>query len=100
MNECCDMRGFLSFTVLRLIAKKNMSGEDLREELKKRKGTKPSPGTIYPALKELKEKGLIKSEAGKYSLTLKGKKALNDSLNDFFEMFCDLDEMKKCCGKR
>ena len=44
MRNCCDMRGFLSFIVLKLICKRNMSGEDIRQELKKRKVGMKLPG--------------------------------------------------------
>jgi len=37
-----------------------MHGQELADEIGKRKGEKPSPGTIYPALKGLKESGFIK----------------------------------------
>ena len=73
MKECCEMKGFLSFMVLKLISKKNMSGDEIREELKKRRGSRPSPGTIYPALKGLKESGFIEEKKDgkiiKYTLT-------------------------------
>ena len=60
-DDCyCDMRGMLSFLILFLLSKKEMNGQELAEELEKRKGEKPSPGTIYPALKNLREAGLIK----------------------------------------
>ena len=32
-----------------------MTGTEIALELKKRKGKKPSPGTIYPVLKYMKE---------------------------------------------
>ena len=64
------MKGFLSYLVLWILSKKSMNGSEIAKELEKRKGSKPSPGTIYPALKELKEKGLIVSDENKvYSLT-------------------------------
>lgn len=58
-----------------------MHGQELADEISKRKGEKPSPGTIYPALKSLREMGFISSEEkeGKtvvYSLTERGKNAL------------------------
>jgi len=59
--ECCDMRGMLSFLILWLLSKKAMYGQELAEEIGKRRGTKPNPGTIYPALRELEKRGLIKS---------------------------------------
>lgn len=101
MKKCCDMRGFLSFTVLRLISKKRMSGEEIRQELKKRKGSKPSPGTIYPVLKTLNESGFIEEikDGGKtkrYKLTKKGKKEISAANKKFCEMFYDMkDEFRK-----
>ena len=94
----CKMKGFLSFLVLWIISKKSMNGADIALELEKRKGSKPSPGTIYPVLKDLKDKGLLSiDENKKYSLTARGKKELEISLNTFFETFSDVDEMKSHC---
>lgn len=91
----CDMKGFLSFLILWLLSRKSMTGAELALELKKRKGSKPSPGTIYPALKDLRAKGLLSVDKGKrYSLTRKGKRELETSLRTFFETFCDVDEMR------
>ncbi len=101
MGQCCEMKGFLSFIVLRLISKKNMSGEDIGQELKKRKGTKPSPGTIYPVLKSLNESGFIEEiknggKAKKYRLTKKGKKELAIATGKFCQIFYDMkDEFQK-----
>ena len=102
MRTCCDMRGFLSFIVLRLISKKNMSGDELRDELAKRKGHKPSPGTIYPVLKALSENGFIQEikSAGKikrYHLTKKGSKELEIATRKFCEIFYDMEgEFGRC----
>ena len=103
MRACCDMRGFLSFIVLRLISKKSMSGEDIREEIKKRKGSKPSPGTIYPVLKALSENGFIQEvkdggKEKKYKLTKKGQKELKVATRKFCMIFYDMkDELGKFC---
>jgi DNA-binding PadR family transcriptional regulator len=56
---CCDMRGMLGFLILFLLSKKSMHGQELADEIAKRKGEKPSPGTIYPALKSLRERDLL-----------------------------------------
>jgi DNA-binding PadR family transcriptional regulator len=94
----CEMKGFLSFLILWLVSKKKRSGAEIALELEKRKGNKPSPGTIYPALKYLKDKGLVDIDKDKrYSLSKKGSKELEAHLKTFFETFCDLDEMKSCC---
>ena len=94
----CEMKGFLSFLILWIVNKKKMNGAEIALELEKRKGHKPSPGTIYPALKFLKDRGLIAVDKNKsYTLTKKGKKELEIHLKTFFETFCDLDDMKSCC---
>ncbi len=96
--DCCDMKGFLSYLILWILSKKSMTGAELAQELEKRKGTKPSPGTIYPALKELKEKGWIKADKNKrYSLTKKGDKELKAACNRFSKAFYDMKEMNNCC---
>ena len=97
MKTCCDMKGFLSFIVLKLISKKNMSGEEIGQEIKKRKGTKPSPGTIYPVLKSLSKSGFIKEvknigKEKKYMLTKKGQKELNSATKKFCRIFYDMKE--------
>ncbi|VVB99758.1 Transcriptional regulator PadR-like family protein [uncultured archaeon] len=91
MHDCCDMRGLLSFLVLFILSEKRMHGQEIAGELERRRGGRPSPGTIYPALKALKEAGLI---AGKgkgnqitYSLTPAGKKVLKEAKIRFCRTF-------------
>jgi predicted transcriptional regulator len=94
----CHMKGFLSFLILWIINKKNMTGAEITLELEKRKGTRPSPGTIYPVLKDLKDKGFLSIDKNKrYSLTKSGKKVLEESINTFFQTFSDIDEMRAVC---
>ncbi len=91
------MKGFLSYLILWILSKKKMNGAEISRELEKRRNTKPSPGTLYPALKELKDNGLIESDEKKYySLTDKGKKELNSACNFFCKAFYDMKEMFKC----
>jgi PadR family transcriptional regulator, regulatory protein PadR len=97
MKKCCDMRGFLSFIVLHLISRKTMSGDEIRDELEKRKGTRPSPGTVYPVLKALTQYGWIEetdfSGKGKrYQITKAGKKELHAAMKRFVALFCDLKD--------
>ena len=97
-HKHCQMKGFLTFLILWLISKNKMTGAEITLELEKRKGSKPSPGTIYPALKDLKEKNLLSVDENKrYSLTKEGKKELELNLNTFFDTFCDVDEMRSHC---
>ena len=90
-NECCDMRGLLGFLILFLLSKKSMHGQDIANEIAKRKGEKPSPGTIYPALRSLKDSGFLdEQKEGKiiiYNLTKKGEKALQIAKRKFSKTF-------------
>ena len=90
-DDCCDMRGFLGFLILFLLSKKPMHGQEIADDIARRKGDKPSPGTIYPALKSLREAGFLNEEKeGKtitYSLTPKGKKALSIAKKKFTRTF-------------
>ena len=96
-NNCCDMRGLLGFLILFLLSKKSMHGQDLANEIAKRKGEKPSPGTIYPALKSLKESGFLdEQKKGKmiiYNLTGKGKKALEIAKKIFKNLFRNIRKL-------
>jgi DNA-binding PadR family transcriptional regulator len=89
--NCCDMRGMLSFMILWLLSKKSMYGQEIAKEIGKRKGAKPNPGTIYPALKELKKRRLIESEkTGRlttYQITENGKKGFQVASEYFFRAF-------------
>jgi len=89
--NCCDMRGMLSFLILWLLSKKTMHGDEIAEKLEKLRGEKPTPGTIYPALKQLEQRGAVasKKEGRKvlYSLTKKGKKGLKEAMEYFFSVF-------------
>lgn len=97
--ECCDMRGMLSFMILWLLTKESMYGQKIAEEIAKRRGTKPTPGTIYPALKDLKRRDLIKGERkGKnivYSLTNKGKEGIEAACQYFCKAFGEVFEEYK-----
>jgi len=71
-----------------------MSGQGLAKEIEKRKGEKPSPGTIYPALKQLNSHKLIKEKKeGKsiiYTLTQEGKEHLKVAKQKFCKIFVDI----------
>jgi DNA-binding PadR family transcriptional regulator len=78
-----------------------MTGTEIALELKKRRGRKPSPGTIYPVLKHMKENNLLFMDENKsYSLTEEGRKSLEQHLRAFMSTFHDFDEMKSCCCKK
>ena len=92
------MKGFLSYLVLWILSKEPMNGVNIANDLGKRKGSKSSPGTIYPVLKELREKKLIYADKNKiYTLTKKGEEELRLSCKCFCKTFHDMKEMKECC---
>ncbi|MEK6812615.1 MAG: PadR family transcriptional regulator [Nanoarchaeota archaeon] len=76
------MDGYLKFIVLKILAKAPFSGYKLMQHIKQATGKKPSPGSIYPLLKSLKEKGLLmekKKERSKiYTLTARGRRATRE----------------------
>lgn len=90
------MRGLLSFQILWLLSKRKMHGEEIALEIGRRRGEKPKPGTIYPALKELKAAGLISgSKRGKtitYSLTASGRRSVLGATEYFCRAFGDILE--------
>jgi len=79
-------KGFLRYYVLRLLNEKPMSGSEIMNEIEKRTDGrwKPSPGSIYPLLAWLQDKGYAKEvpeqEAGikRYTLTDQGKAFLQE----------------------
>jgi PadR family transcriptional regulator, regulatory protein PadR len=82
----------LGFLILFLLSKKPMHGQEIADEITRRKGEKPSPGTIYPALKNLRQMGFISSDEkeGKtivYTLTERGRNALRISKRRFIQTF-------------
>ena len=98
--ECCEMKGYLTYLILWILNNKNMNGAEITREFEKRRGTKPSPGTIYPALKELKNKDLISVDDSKtYSLTTHGEIELKSACKFFCRIFYDAQEMSDFCKK-
>lgn len=90
----CDMRGLLQFTLLWEIDLTDSSGKELTEKIHRRRGYKPSPGTLYPALKALTSKGLIESTKHgrtiQYRTTPIGKQELDKSCMYFVKSFGDI----------
>ena len=90
----CDMKGYLTFLILWTLKKSEMNGAEISREFEKRRGTKPSPGTIYPALKELRKNELITvDEAKTYALTEKGEVELKCACKFFCKIFYDVNEI-------
>lgn len=105
-SECCDMRGMLSFQILWLLSKRSMYGQELATEIGKRRGEKPSCGTIYPALKDLETRGMIKAHVeghnNVYELTSKGWSGLPKALEWFRKAFGDIvaEELPKPSSRK
>ena len=91
---CCDMRGLLSFLILHLLSKKRMYGVEIADEIAKRKAEKPNPGTLYPTLKSLENKGLIESSkegnSRYYKITPAGKEGLEQAKEFFVQAYGDI----------
>ena len=79
-------KGFLRYYALRLLNEKPMSGSEIMSEIEKRTDGhwRPSPGSIYPLLAWLQEKGysteVQQQEPGvkRYTLTEQGKDFLGE----------------------
>jgi len=81
-------KGFLRYQVLKLLNEKTMSGSEIMSEIEKQTNGnwKPSPGSIYPLLAWLQDKGYIREateqEPGikRYTLTEQGKTLLEEHI--------------------
>jgi len=84
----------LSFMILWLLSKRPMHGQELATEIQKRKGERPNPGTIYPALKSLTSRGLvIQHSEGRnrvYELTPNGRETLGAALEFFMKAYGEI----------
>lgn len=74
------IRGFLNILVLKELEESPKSGYEMMKHIEERIGTKPSPGSIYPLLEELKKDRLVEfkgdGRSKEYHLTAEGKKRL------------------------
>lgn len=75
-----DMRGLLAFWVLWELRLGSLSGVQVGERLGWRRGSAPSPGTLYPALASLEDDGLVRKRREgretRYELTRRGREEL------------------------
>jgi len=89
-----DFKGFLSFQIMHLLNKHKLCGDELASIIGVKKSGKLTPGTIYPALKFLRENRLVKlKQKGRnkiYSLTKKGEKEYKIFKKIFRNMFKDI----------
>jgi len=86
----------LSFQILWELSKKPMNGQELARRIAERRGSRPTPGTIYPALRDLAVRKLIDGTSdGKqvvYTLTETGKQGLVEARRYFYHAFGDIFE--------
>lgn len=81
-------KGYLKYSVLRLLSTKSLSGSEIMTEIEKEtEGRwKPSPGSVYPLLSWLQDKGYTKiasdQEPGmkRYTLTNEGQAFLKEHI--------------------
>ncbi len=94
MTKNIELTAPLGFLILHELRKKS-TGTELAARIGERKGTALlTPGTIYPALKELHEKKLIAyEEDGRkkvYALTKQGEAELKQLYKEFSKLFSGL----------
>jgi DNA-binding PadR family transcriptional regulator len=87
-------KGFLKFLILHELKYGEFSGSELAEKIGERRGSKLTPGTIYPALKDLHNDRLVRyrSEGRKklYRLSEQGEGELEKAYCDFSQYFYGL----------
>jgi PadR family transcriptional regulator len=99
--------GLIRLHILHHAAEEGIFGLRMIEELA-RHGYRLSPGTLYPILHRLEEKGLLHSskqlEGGKirriYCATLAGRKALRSAREKVRELFGELFEQQSSVRRR
>ena len=96
--QVLSMKGFLAFQILHELKKETLCGDDLAECIGKKKGSKLTPGTIYPTLKYLRKYKLLsrKKDGRKkfYTLTAKGKEEYKLVKRDFIKIFKEIYNKK------
>ncbi len=109
-EESVEFTNLTKFYTMQLLSSGPRHGYEIMEELGRRLGRKPSPGQIYPLLKNFKRQGLITQRVVKtgdrskkvYSLTEQGKSTAARMLRSFSDIVSVILEPKltKCahCG--
>lgn len=99
-------KGFLRYQLLKILGKKPMSGSEIMSELESETNGdwKPSPGSIYPLLAWLQDKGYIKEAAEqepgirRYTLTEQGKTFLDQETKRREELDRRLEHFRTTSG--
>ncbi len=94
VNPCIEetIKNHLEIIILKMLSDKKMCGFDLIKEIYSRYNVLLSPGTVYPFLYTLEEKGILQIEPMKgnmrtklYSVTEDGMHIFEKKLNEFIE---------------
>ena len=97
--EILSMKGFLMFQILHELQGNRLCGDDLANIIGSKKGSKLTPGTIYPALKFLRKHKLVKHRKyGRkkfYNITDKGEEEYNLVRENFTFIFKPLIKTSK-----
>jgi DNA-binding PadR family transcriptional regulator len=102
-------RGDIRTAALLLLAEEPRNGYQIMQQVEERSGGvwRPSPGSVYPALQQLEDEGLIRSEEhdgrSRYVLTDAGRKVVEERGTDtpapWDEMSGDISETAHELGK-
>ena len=92
-------RGLLRFLALRMLSEKPMSGAEIAEQIEKQTGGrwKPSPGSLYPLLAWMLEKGFTKESTKnaeglkRYIFTAKGSEFLAKQIELGQDFLCKME---------
>ncbi|ADB57600.1 PadR family transcriptional regulator [Archaeoglobus profundus] len=83
MSKDRQLKGILKLLILKELEKEEATGYDIIKRIGER-AKRPSPGSVYPILKELKENGFlnVRIDGRKkiYSLSDKGRKVLREAM--------------------
>jgi DNA-binding PadR family transcriptional regulator len=89
-------RGDVRAAMLLVLAEEPMSGYALMQEIESRSegDWRPSPGSVYPALAQLEDEGLVRTEEEdgrkRYALTDEGKAYVEERRDDLGEPWADV----------
>ena len=90
------MRGYLKILVLKSLKEGSKTGYGLMKSIEEETGRKPSFGSIYPLLENLKDEHLVifkeKEKKKIYSLTKAGQNKLIEAHSQKEEMIKKIDE--------
>ncbi|GAA4584492.1 hypothetical protein GCM10023194_24590 [Planotetraspora phitsanulokensis] len=91
-------RGDVRIALLRLLTEEPRNGYQMIEEISRRSGGvwRPSPGSVYPALQQLEDEGLVRGEESggsrTYRLTDKGRENADESAEPWADVVRSLPE--------